>query len=183
MLGVVDNLKYWTTLGFKDQNDVIYLVGDSHDDIGSSEYLRRIHGVEHSPAPYFDLEEEKRLHAAITGLIQGELIKSAHDVADGGLFQCLMESAIEGGHGITVDSVEAFRADAFWFGEAQGRVVVTADEARAAGLEDSLRDKGVGFTVLGRVLGDNIVVDGDKWGELDEYMTMHQLTLGALLTA
>ena len=149
----------------------------------SSEYLRRVHGVEHSPAPYFDLEEEQALHAAIKGLIRGELIKSAHDVADGGLFQCLMESAIEGGHGFSVATDKAFRPDAFWFGEAQGRVVITADESRTAALEDSLRDQGVGFTVLGRVRGDDITIDDEKWGELDEYMAMHQLTLGALLDA
>lgn len=170
-------------MNFKDQNDVIYLVGDSHNDISSSEYLRRVHGVEQSPAPYFDLEEEQALHAAIKGLIQGELIKSAHDVADGGLFQAVMESAIEGGHGFEVTSDEAFRADAFWFGEAQGRVVVSVDDAHTASFEDNLHEKGIGFTVLGTVSGDDIVVDGEKWGELDEFMAMHQLTLGALLEA
>ena len=183
MLGIVDKLKRRMTLGLKDQNDVIYLVGDSHNCIGSSEYLRRVHGIEQSPAPYFDLEEEQALHTAIKGLIQGELIKSAHDVADGGLFQCLMESAIEGGHGFTVDSDPAFRQDAFWLGEAQGRVVVTADESRTAALEDSLNEKGIGFTVLGRVEGDDIVVDGEKWGELEDYMRTHQNTLGEVLTA
>ena len=183
MLGIVDSLKRRMTLGLKDQNDVIYLVGDSHNCIGSSEYLRRVHGIEQSPAPYFDLEEEQKLHAGISGLIQGELIKSAHDVADGGLFQCLMETAIEGGHGFTVDSDPAFRADAFWLGEAQGRVVVTADESRTAALEDSLNEQGIGFTVLGRVVGDDIVVDGEKWGELEDYMRIHQNTLGEVLSA
>ncbi|OAV46048.1 phosphoribosylformylglycinamidine synthase subunit PurL [Lewinella sp. 4G2] len=183
MLGIVENLKRRMTLGFKDQNDIIYLVGDSHNDISSSEYLRRIHGVEHSPAPYFDLEEEQALHAAISTLIQEELIQSAHDVADGGLFQSIVESAIEGGHGFDVTSDKAFRKDAFWFGEAQGRVVVSAADHQTAKLEDLLRDRGIGFTVLGVVRGDDITVDGEKWGELDEFMTMHQLTLGALLEA
>ncbi|NJC25311.1 phosphoribosylformylglycinamidine synthase subunit PurL [Neolewinella antarctica] len=183
MLGLLDNVKHRMSLGFKEQNDLIYLIGDSHDDISSSEYLRRVHGVEQSPAPYFDLAEEQALHAAIHGLIQGELINSAHDVADGGLFQCIMESAIEGGRGFDVTSDIAFRPDAFWFGEAQGRVVVSVAEGRTAALEDSLRDQGIGFTVLGLVRGDDITVDGKKWGELDEFMAMHQLTLGALLDA
>jgi len=82
MLGIVDNIERRMTLEFKDRGDVIYLVGDSKDDIASSEYLRRIHGVEHSPAPFFELEEEQKLHKAISTLIQKELIKSAHDVAD-----------------------------------------------------------------------------------------------------
>ena len=183
MLGIVDNVKYMTTVGFKDQDDRIYLIGDSHNDINSSEYLRRIHGVEHSPAPYFDLEEEQRLHAAISGLIRAEYLKSCHDVADGGLFQCLTEKAIEGGHGYEIDVDPAFRADAFLFGEAQGRVVVTADESTAAKLEEYLHDAGVGFHLLGRVKGDDVVIDGEKFGELAEFMVMHELTLGATLEA
>ncbi|MEO0734127.1 MAG: AIR synthase related protein, partial [Bacteroidota bacterium] len=181
MLGVVDDLKYHTTLGFKDQNDVIYLVGDPQDDIASSEYLRRVHGIEQSPVPHFDLAEEQKLQNAIAGLIREELIKSAHDVSDGGLFQSLLESAIAGGHGITVGTDDAFRKDAFLFGESQSRVVVTADESTTAQLEQFLLDAGVGFTVLGRVEGDDITVDGQDWGELVEWMVMHELTLGATL--
>ncbi|MEL7161485.1 MAG: phosphoribosylformylglycinamidine synthase subunit PurL, partial [Bacteroidota bacterium] len=181
MLGVVEDLKYHTTVDFKDQNDVIYLVGDPQNDIASSEYLRRVHGVEQSPVPHFELEEEQQLQAAVAGLIRGELIKSAHDVSDGGLIQSLLESAIAGGHGFTVGTDDAFRKDAFLFGESQSRVVVTADESTAAALEQHLLDAGVGFTVLGRVEGDDITVDGKDWGELAEWMVMHELTLGATL--
>ena len=181
MLGIVDNLKRTMSLGFRDQNDVIYLVGDSHDDLGSSEYLRRIHGVEHSPVPYFDLAEEVKLHAAIRQAIRQQLIKSAHDVSDGGLFQSLCESAIEGGHGFSIDLDKNFRADAFLFGEAQGRVVVTADESQTAGLEDLLREHGIGFTVLGRVEGDDVTVAGQDWGNLLTWDRRYNDTLAAIL--
>ena len=46
------------TLDFKEEGDIIFLVGKSNNDINSSEYLHKIHGVEFSPAPHFDLEEE-----------------------------------------------------------------------------------------------------------------------------
>ncbi|WP_273445328.1 phosphoribosylformylglycinamidine synthase subunit PurL [Neolewinella agarilytica] len=183
MLGVVENLKRTMTLDFKDQGDVIYLVGDSHDDIASSEYLRRVHGIEKSPVPRFELEEEQELQKAIAGLIQGKMIKSAHDVSDGGLFQSLVESAIEGGHGFRIDTDPAFRKDAFLFGESQSRVVVTADESESARLEDYLRDQGVGVHVLGRVTGIDLIVDDENWGDLSEWMVMHELTLGAILEA
>lgn len=183
MLGVLDDAKKNMTLGFKDEGDVIYLVGKAQDDIASSEYLRRIHGVEQSPAPHFDLEEELLVQKAILGLIRKELIKSAHDVSDGGLFQSLTESAIEGGHGYTVDTDDDFRKDAFLFGEAQSRVVVSVDESQAAAMEDYLREHGVIFTVLGKVEGDDITIDGEDWGELSEWMVRHELTLGAVLDA
>ena len=181
MLGIVDDIKRQTTIGFKDQDDIIYLVGDSQNDIASSEYLRRIHGIEHSPAPHFELEDELALHKAIAGCITGELIKSAHDVADGGLFQAVTESAIEGGHGFTLDTDPAFRKDAFLFGEAQSRVVVTVDEARSKAFERKLHGEGVGFTVLGRVAGTNVIVDGEDWGTIGEWMVRHELTLAATL--
>jgi phosphoribosylformylglycinamidine synthase len=181
MLGIVENLKRRMTLAFKGQGDVIYLVGDSQDCIGSSEYLRRIHGVEHSPAPHFELKEELKLHKAITACIKHELVKSAHDVADGGLFQAVTESAIEGGRGFTLDTDPAFRKDAFLFGEAQSRVVVSVDEARTGNFEDAVREHGVGFTVLGRVTGSKVVVDGQDWGDLAQWMVRHELTLQAVL--
>lgn len=181
MLGVVDDLAYHTTLGFKDENDVIYLVGDAHDDLGSSEYLRRVHGIEQSPAPRFELAEEQAFQQAIHGLIRQGVAKSIHDVSDGGLFQSLVESAMEGGHGFAVTTDPAFRKDAYLFGESQSRAVVTADESRAADLEEYLNEQGIGFTVLGRVLGSKVTVDGADWGALAEWATLHQRTLGDIL--
>ena len=181
MLGVVDNIKRGMTLGFKDQDDVVYLVGESRNDIGSSEYLRTVHGIEHSNVPYFNLEEEVKLHRAILASIRGEHVKSAHDVSDGGLFQCLCESAIAGGHGFTVDTDEQLRKDAFLFGEAQGRVVVTADESQTGGLEEVLHTHGVPFRVLGRVRGDDVTVDGEDWGKLMLWELRHTETLGLIL--
>ncbi|MBB4078075.1 phosphoribosylformylglycinamidine synthase [Lewinella aquimaris] len=181
MLGVVDNVKRTMSLGFKAQDDVIYLVGDNVEDLGSSEYLRVVHGIEHSTVPHFDLQKELKLHRAILAAIRGQHIKSAHDVSDGGLFQTLCESAIEGGHGFTVDTDTEMRKDAFLFGEAQGRVVVTADESRTGDLEDLLREQGVGFRVIGRVAGNNITIDGEDWGNLMEWETSHNDTLAAIL--
>ncbi len=181
MLGLVDNVKRTMSLGFKQQNDVIYLVGDSQEDLGSSEYLRTIHGIEHSPVPYFDLDKEQRLHRAILAAIQAQHVKSAHDVSDGGLFQCLCESAITGGHGFTVATQPGMRKDAFLFGEAQGRVVVTADETQTGELEELLRHHQVGFTILGRVEGNDVTVDGEGWGDLMAWDLRHHATLAAIL--
>ena len=181
MLGIVDNIKRTMSLSFKDQDDVIYLVGECVEDLGSSEYLRTIHGIEHSTVPYFDLEREQQLHAAVRAAISAEAIKSAHDVSDGGLFQSLAESAIAGGHGFTVDTEKSMRRDAFLFGEGQGRVVVTADESRTAELEELLHHHGVPFRVLGRVQGDDLTVDGEDWGNLMAWKMRHNDTLATIL--
>jgi phosphoribosylformylglycinamidine synthase len=55
MVGLLDNPHKKMTMDFKNSGDSIYLIGKSSNDINSSEYLHKIHGVEFSPAPHFEL--------------------------------------------------------------------------------------------------------------------------------
>ena len=80
------------TLDFKQQGDVIYLIGESRNDINSSEYVHKIKGIEYSPAPHFDLEEEFEIQQAVRHLIKKKLLQSAHDISEGGLITTLLES-------------------------------------------------------------------------------------------
>jgi phosphoribosylformylglycinamidine synthase len=89
MVGVLDDLDQKLTLGFKNEGDHIFLVGRSQNCIGSSEYLHKIKGVEFSPAPNFDLQEEKSLHQKISELNKSSMLLSAHDVSEGGLIVTL----------------------------------------------------------------------------------------------
>src|SRR5215204_1099838 len=70
MVGLVDDLQKRMTLHFKEAGDVIYLLGESKNDLGSSEYLHQIMGVEQSPAPHFDLDTEYNLQQTVSKLIQ-----------------------------------------------------------------------------------------------------------------
>ena len=72
------------------------------NDINCSEYLHKICDVEFSPAPYFDLDEEFRLHETVSSLIQNKMILSAHDISEGGLFVTLAESGFFRGLGFNV---------------------------------------------------------------------------------
>src|SRR5437016_12065031 len=94
MLGIVRDKKYITTLNFKSEGDSIYLLGQSRNDINSSEYAYSICGVKNSPAPDFDLEDEFKLQQTIISAIRAGLLNSAHDCADGGLFITLLESSM-----------------------------------------------------------------------------------------
>ena len=126
MVGLLENVKDKMTLDFKEENDLIFLIGKSTDDINSSEYLHKIKGVEFSPAPHFDLDEEFALQQRLKELIQKKLIESAHDVSEGGLFVALAESAFKNNLGFDVVANDyRIRKDAYWFGESQSRVVVS----------------------------------------------------------
>ena len=174
MVGLLENMDEKMTLHFKNAGDVIYLVGESKDDIHSSEYLHKICGVEFSPAPYFNLEEEFALHQTINGLIKNKLIASAHDVSEGGLFITLAESAFNKELGFNVSQqANGIRNDAYWFGEAQGRVVVSISETKVREFEKHMG--GSPYQKIGVVSGGEIVLEGKNWGNIvswkDKYDT------------
>ena len=182
MVGMLDSLEDKMTLGFTQPSDVIYLIGESRNDINCSEYLHHICGVTHSPAPHFELEEEYAVQQAIAGLIEKNIIHSAHDISEGGLFTCLLESAMVAGFGFSVDTDKNIRKDAFLFGEAQSRVVVSVGSQFAAILEAELH--GVPFTKLGKVNANKeICIDGAGWGYVSDWKEAYDSALGKALGA
>jgi phosphoribosylformylglycinamidine synthase II len=164
MLGVMDDISNIMTADFKQAGDLIYLVGESQNDIASSQYLASYHKVLAAPAPYFDLDKEYATHQVIKQLIKQKLIQSAHDVADGGLYITLLESAMPNGLGFAVDSDEAIRKDAFLFGEAQGRIVVSVMPEQQEAFIELLSTSEIEFSLLGTVNGGDLLVDGESFG-------------------
>lgn len=169
MIGLLEDKALQTTLDFKAEGDVIYLVGESKNDISSSEYLYSYCKVKASPAPFFDLDTEFNVQNAISGLIKNKLVQSAHDVSDGGLFMNLLESAMASDFGFEITTDPAFRKDAFLFGEAQSRVVISTTASNSAALETELSKQNVLFTKLGTVKGKTVVIDGVNYGPVSEY--------------
>lgn len=181
MVGLLEKPSDKMTMDFKAAGDVIYLVGQSRNDIHSSEYLHKIHGVEFSPAPYFDLEEEYTLQRNVAQLIGQRLINAAHDVSEGGLFITLTEAGFNRNLGFTINSHATIRKDAFLFGEAQGRVVVTVPAAQTAAFEQFLQGQQQAFEQLGSVTEGELSVDGSNWGSIADWKEKYDNAIGALL--
>lgn len=167
MLGVLSDASAIMTLDFKEEGDYIYLIGESRNDIASSQYLASYHKVKASPAPYFDLDEEYATHQVVKHLIREKLIISAHDVADGGLYVALAESAMAGNLGFAIDTDSEIRKDAFLFGEAQGRIVVSVKPDRQESFVEVLAASGTEFSLLGAVTKNGFVVDGELYDTVD----------------
>jgi phosphoribosylformylglycinamidine synthase len=180
MVGLLDSVNDKMTMYFKQEGDVIFLVGKSHDDINSSEYLHKVCGVEYSPAPHFELEEEFTLQQKIAALIKAGLIESAHDVSEGGLFVTLLESSFHSGLGVDVVAADSeLRKDGFWFGEAQSRVVVSVKPAKVAAFRKLLGDHP--FEELGFVTNGSIEVDGQNWGDIVSWKHKYDTAIESLL--
>lgn len=168
MIGIVEDKNKVMTLDFKQKGDLIFLLGESINDIASSEYLYSYHGVKASPAPYFDLEKEYAVQDVVKDLIRKDLINAAHDVSDGGLYVSLVEMSMPRGLGFDVEADGEVRLDAFLFGEGQGRVVVTVSEDAEDEFIEYLATIDVPSTLLGHVTKGKLVVDGEHFGFINE---------------
>ncbi|WP_317899585.1 phosphoribosylformylglycinamidine synthase subunit PurL [Aurantibacillus circumpalustris] len=169
MIGIVEDKTHRMTLDFKNEGDAIYLIGESKNDISSSEYLYSFHKVKNTPAPYFDLETEYKVQHTITSLIRSKSINSAHDLSDGGLFMTLLESSMVNNLGFEISSDSSVRKDAFLFGEAQSRVVVSVSGNKTEAVEAELKKQNVVFKKLGSVKGSSVIVDGTNYGSINDY--------------
>ena len=175
MVGLVDDLSRKMTLDFKNAGDAIYLLGDAKNDIACSEYLHKVVGVELSPAPAFDLDEEFELQQKLSQLIASGAIASAHDVSEGGLFVALCEKGFNRGFGFNISTSNILRKDAFLFGEAQSRVLVTV----RAGQEPEFEKQLAGFTAsrIGTVSTGAVVIDDANWGNIAKWKELYDTAL------
>ncbi|HEY4800824.1 MAG TPA: phosphoribosylformylglycinamidine synthase subunit PurL [Bacteroidia bacterium] len=180
MLGSLEK-KNKMTLGFKQEGDLIYVIGEMRDDIACSEYLYSYHKVKLSPPPYFDLEEEFKVQKAVKEAIKKNLIRSAHDCSDGGLFIALAESSIYGNIGFDISTDESIRRDAFLFGEGQSRVVVTVRAADEDKFLDAMMKSDVDFCSLGTVMGDEMKIDEEEYCKVEEAKQIYNTSLENLL--
>jgi phosphoribosylformylglycinamidine synthase len=159
MLGILEDPSMKMTLDFKQEGDLIYLIGQAVNDIASSEYVYSYKKIKATPAPHFNLETEQKVQKSIAGLIAARLIQSAHDVSDGGLLITLAESSFPRKLGFSVQGDVNIRRDACWFGEAQSRVVVSIDAQNKAKFESYLNQNNQGFSLIGEVKGKDMSVD------------------------
>jgi phosphoribosylformylglycinamidine synthase subunit PurL len=184
MVGLVDDPGNKMTLDFKNEGDQIFLIGSLKNDINSSIYLSKIHEVEFSPAPHFDLNEEYQMQQTITGLIKSGLIESAHDISEGGLITTLLEKGFNREFGFEITSTtksgedgSTIRKDAFLFGEGQSRIIVTIKEEKVADFLRHLQKNKIIHAQIGRVTSGAIEVDGENWGEIDAWKELYDTTI------
>lgn len=181
MLGILKDKSSKMTLDFKNAGDSIFLIGASVNDINCSEYLYSFHKIQNSPAPHFDIDTEISVQEVIKNLISKKLIRSAHDVSDGGLFIALAESAMPNNLGFSIETDFDCRADAFLFGEAQSRVVVSVGEEELDGFVDYIASSNVEFSNLGTVTDGDLLIDDISFGNIGEAKDIYDNAIGKLM--
>ncbi|MEF2967815.1 phosphoribosylformylglycinamidine synthase subunit PurL [Paenibacillus sp. M1] len=158
MVGLVHDTDHITTQGFKAEGDVIFLLGETFGELGGSEFQAVVHGVTEGRPPRLDLAVEKRLLDTVLGAIQSGLVRSAHDLAEGGLAVALAESCISGGLGAKVDFNSPLRPDVALFSESQSRILLSASPDQAEELQEYIASHGVPVERIGQVAGSDLVI-------------------------
>jgi phosphoribosylformylglycinamidine synthase len=114
-------------------------------------------------------------------LIRNGLLTAAHDVSDGGLCTALVEMALPRGLGFDVVTDSDIRPDAFLFGEAQGRALVTVNEDGETAFLDLLQASKVPFLLLGHVTKGKLMVDDESFGFVDDARKVYEGVLPKLM--
>ncbi|HXI09594.1 MAG TPA: phosphoribosylformylglycinamidine synthase subunit PurL, partial [Thermodesulfobacteriota bacterium] len=160
MVGLIEDLSAHTTQWFKNEGDVVVLLGSpSTTVLDGSEYLKVIHGLEKG-SPSIDLDREKRLQDACLEAIRAGIIESAHDVSEGGIAVALAECCLnpEGPVGAVVGIGFEHRADEALFGEAQSLAIVTIKDKDFGKLEKVCKAHSTPCEPIGRVKGAYLVI-------------------------
>jgi phosphoribosylformylglycinamidine synthase len=168
IMASVPNKEMLVTHSFKKKGNSIFMIGNSYDDVNSSEYLEFYHEISESSLPVFDIDIEVKLHSVMKKLIQSGLLSSANPVSKGGLFFTLLRAGMPSGLGFDITTDAEIRTDAFLFGEAMGRIVVGVDPKKVDEFVDLMSSLKVPFFALGHVTKGEIRIDDDSFGFIDK---------------
>jgi phosphoribosylformylglycinamidine synthase II len=166
MVGLLEDVTRCVVQGFRRAGDMILLIGRTREELGGSEYLATVHGLVRGAPPWIDLGFEKRMQALVRVAAEEGLLRTAHDIAEGGLGVALAECCLSSPDrlGARVDLEQGMRADVQLFGESQSRVIVSVDRQNWPRLRDRAQREGIPIEVIGEVLSDRIEI-GD-WIDL-----------------
>jgi len=159
MVGVLEDVRKHMNLDFKEEGNLIMLLGETKDEIGGSEYLSRIHGKETGEVPFLNMAMEIRTQKAVLKGIERDLFQSVHDLSEGGLAVAIAESAIAGSIGCKLDIQSELKADRELFSESQSRFIVSLKESKLSLLEKMLREEKIPYTILGKTGGGDMEIN------------------------
>ncbi|MDR3627999.1 MAG: phosphoribosylformylglycinamidine synthase subunit PurL [Ignavibacteriaceae bacterium] len=186
MVGLIEKLENITTSYFKAENDLIYVLGDDHEELGGSEYLKLIHNTVAGDSPKINLDVEKKLQDTVLSLIDKKLIKSAHDVSEGGIISALAECCIidnENHVGANVNIPVKTLEDFSLFSESQSRIIISIDKSKKEEFERILKNAGQSFKLLGTTGGSVLSINSKIEINLDILADIYFNTITRIMNA
>jgi phosphoribosylformylglycinamidine synthase len=167
MIGVIKDYEKHITRDFKEEGEIIYLLGDTKEHLEGSEYLHHVHSAIGKGCPEVNLSHEKALIDCILSLNEESLISSASDISEGGLITTLIEASLINNIGAEINNPLGIGDPYFLFSETPGRVVLSIKEENASVFEDKVKAYAIALYKIGKTCGNKISGAGVNLG-LDE---------------
>ncbi|MFF7022639.1 phosphoribosylformylglycinamidine synthase subunit PurL [Streptomyces klenkii] len=181
VLGVIDDVNRRTPIAFSEEGQLLYLLGDTKEELGGSAWSQVVHDHLGGLPPAVDLDREKLLGEILISASRDGMIDAAHDLSDGGLIQALAESCLRGGKGARIVVPDGIDPFVFLFSESAGRAVVAVPRSEELRFTDMCGARGLPATRIGVVDGEAIDVQGQFSIPLAELREAHEATIPALL--
>ncbi|WP_406284231.1 phosphoribosylformylglycinamidine synthase subunit PurL [Embleya sp. NBC_00896] len=180
VLGVIDDVERRTPIGFAEEGQIILLLGDTHEELSGSAWAQVAHDHLGGLPPKVDLERERLLAEILIAGSRDGMIDAAHDLADGGLAQALVEACLAGGNGARVVLSEDLDPTVALFSESAGRAIVAVPRSEELRFSDMCKVRGLPCARIGVVDGDTLDLQGHFAVNLSELRAASEETLKGL---
>ena len=168
-VGLIKNYKKMITMGLKEHNNLILVIGKTEGHLDQSLFARDVLLEKKGPPPEVNLFNEKNNGETILKLIEENLIKSAHDVSLGGIITALSKMSILGNKGFKLNKLKILMNKfEYFFGEDQGRYILEISKDNLKKVETILKENSVHFDQLGVVTSKEIIIDNEPIINIDE---------------
>ncbi|MFE0191341.1 phosphoribosylformylglycinamidine synthase subunit PurL [Streptomyces sp. NPDC058989] len=181
VLGVIDDVNRRTPIAFADEGHLIYLLGDTREELGGSAWSQVVHDHLGGLPPKVDLAREQVLAEILISASRDGMVDAAHDLSDGGLIQALVESCLRGGRGARLVVPDGLDPFVLLFSESAGRAIVAVPRSEELRFTDMCGARGLPATRIGVVDGAEIDVQGQFSIPLSELRTAHEGTIPGLI--
>ncbi|WP_035298898.1 phosphoribosylformylglycinamidine synthase subunit PurL [Brevibacillus thermoruber] len=159
MVGLIADVDHITTQDFQAEGDAIILLGETYAELGGSEYQKWATGSISGRPPQLDLAKEAAVQKLVLDAIRQGLVKSAHDLSEGGLGVALAESCFGSGIGAAVSLQSDLRSDVLLFSESQSRILLSVAQEQTDAVLALAKERGVPVQVIGTTGGERLVVN------------------------
>ncbi|MBP8535439.1 phosphoribosylformylglycinamidine synthase subunit PurL [Streptomyces sp. MK37H] len=181
VLGVIDDVARRTPIAFAEEGQLLYLLGDTTEELGGSAWSQVIHDHLGGLPPKVDLERERLLAEILISASRDGMVDAAHDLSDGGLVQALAESCLRGGKGARIVVPDGLDPFVLLFSESAGRAIVAVPRSEEVRFNDMCGARGLPAARIGVVDGDSIDVQGQFSIPLAELRESYEATIPGLL--
>jgi phosphoribosylformylglycinamidine synthase II len=181
MVGLLPEVERVVTPWFKAAGDIVVLLGRTREELGGSEYLKVVHNLVKGTPPWIDLKLEHAIQNCCIDAIDRGILRSAHDISDGGLAVALAECCMGGPDkplGVRIEMREMIRGDALLFSESQSRILLSMQEKDLSQLQEIASRHGVALQVIGAVGGSRLSIQPILQLPVDELRSIWSSALG-----